>query len=441
MKEDSSEVLVNENISITAEQGKAEGTGDPKGHRKKTAGNKAGLRVLKLSRSEDYDEASVGDSRLLSSKDETDMFKLAEARIRKKTITALQVILWVTLAADLLILWVRNISGTIPEKEIFPYFMLRILVQFAINFFIYAVVVYATEYSKYKSCVKNSICAVAVCTMAGVIGVFHSSSPACWVASGIGLMFSSVFRNNKLLKYCLIDCVIMTALACAFVLVYSGEESAVLVECLRNLAISELIIGIVFILSRFMLIHQTQIMDMTLDFHKKQQEYRKQSETDNLTGVYSRYYFMAEGEQLLKVCSSANPVSVCMLDIDDFKHVNDTYGHENGDVVLRELGRILQSFMDKPGEEHVTAGRYGGEEFVILFSGGNAVKHHKCIEEIRRQFSDLQFSFMKEKITLSGGIVTCVSKQDDLLKVLKVSDDALYESKHNGKNKITVGRI
>ena len=158
-----------------------------------------------------------------------------------------------------------------------------------------------------------------------------------------------------------------------------------------------------------------------------QKEYRHKSEVDNLTGVYSRYYFITEGNELLNVCSSSNPVSVCMLDIDDFKKVNDTYGHDNGDVVLRQLGQLLQNLMNHAGEERITAGRFGGEEFVVLFSGGNPVNHHKMTEEIRRQFSELQFSFMKEHISLSGGIVTCILLT--LLKRFRIIKAPNYERK------------
>ena len=164
---------------------------------KKEKSNGLGFHVLKFSEADNLDETTIGDSRLLQNGNETDLVKLAEAGIRKKSILMLQVVLWATLGTDLIYFWIQYIMAQIEPSELFPYFLKRIVFQFLINFMIYAAVLYATEYRKYKSSVKNGIVAVAVCTMAGSIGVFHSYSPAFWITSGIGLMFSSIFRDRK----------------------------------------------------------------------------------------------------------------------------------------------------------------------------------------------------------------------------------------------------
>jgi len=120
--------------------------------------------------------------------------------------------------------------------------------------------------------------------------------------------------------------------------------------------------------------------------------------------------------------------SVILMDIDDFKHINDTYGHPKGDEVLKKLGTILKRVSDKS----TVAYRYGGEEFAMIVSGKSAKSAYGLAEMIRRDFGSLEWDF-KEQITISMGVAGG-SGEDD---VLKRADENLYHSKRNGKNQVT----
>ncbi len=151
----------------------------------------------------------------------------------------------------------------------------------------------------------------------------------------------------------------------------------------------------------------------------------KTSKYDALTGVLSRGAF---DDDLAKTIKRNTPYGIIMIDIDDFKKVNDTYGHQTGDIVLKELGKILVSFKNS----QITPYRYGGEEFVVIVYA-NALSTINLIgENIRKVFSIVDWDFAP--VTLSVGIAV---SDDDFATTLKRADENLYISKTTGKNKTT----
>ena len=126
-------------------------------------------------------------------------------------------------------------------------------------------------------------------------------------------------------------------------------------------------------------------------------------------------------------------VGIAILDLDNFKKVNDSYGHDNGDKVLQVLGSLL----NEHASENEEVGRFGGEEFIVIFKEGNPDKYIDFIENVRKKMVDYTFDFMEEKISFSSGLVKCTSNvlYDD---AFKMADNALYVSKETGKNKVTI---
>lgn len=120
-----------------------------------------------------------------------------------------------------------------------------------------------------------------------------------------------------------------------------------------------------------------------------------------------------------------------MMDIDDFKQVNDNYGHLNGDIVLKRLGQIIS----KETNNEIKAYRYGGEEFIVLVEKP-ALPYIKAISQrIRRHMEEQEWEFNKDLVlTISIGCAIG-SGEDD---VVQKADDNLYISKTNGKNQVTI---
>ncbi len=161
--------------------------------------------------------------------------------------------------------------------------------------------------------------------------------------------------------------------------------------------------------------------------------------TDGLTGVYNRREIqdrINEAVEKSRDGSGDNAVnSLIMLDIDDFKSVNDTYGHKEGDEVLQKLAAMMQDNVARLAPEGVV-GRWGGEEFMILLPGMDEAKAKDIAELLRVNFSVVTFTNAPSQ-TVSLGVTEVKSTDSSDDACMRV-DKALYEGKNSGKNKVVV---
>ncbi|WP_243438379.1 GGDEF domain-containing protein [Fundidesulfovibrio soli] len=173
---------------------------------------------------------------------------------------------------------------------------------------------------------------------------------------------------------------------------------------------------------------------------------------DPLTGLRNRRCFELTVEQLVKsTFEGSRPAYVAMLDVDNFKKFNDSYGHLVGDQVLREVGNLLNEVESKANspQSGFLAGRYGGEEFVVYLDGVDDEKAFMVAEHIRRSLESKVFKARDvDGALLYGGLkITCSIGLAKLhndggkqcyLSALKRADEALYFSKKSGKNRTSV---
>jgi diguanylate cyclase (GGDEF)-like protein len=161
--------------------------------------------------------------------------------------------------------------------------------------------------------------------------------------------------------------------------------------------------------------------------------YKRKALVDGLTKVLNRTAFM---DILSTEVSRSNachaPFSVVMLDIDDFKVINDTYGHQAGDMVLENLARILR---EKLRREDII-GRYGGEEFIAMLPHTTPKQVARIADKLRKSVEVYAFDPLPT-ITVSLGC-TSFKRNDSLTEIVKRADDALYDSKHGGKNMVSL---
>ena len=123
-----------------------------------------------------------------------------------------------------------------------------------------------------------------------------------------------------------------------------------------------------------------------------------------------------------------------MLDIDDFKVINDTYGHDAGDIVLQTIGEILNY---RCREKTIEAFRYGGEEFALLIYAGELLSPLAIAENIRHEIVAQKWQF-DETITVSIGVADKTNTEKDM-SIIKQADIFLYYAKKHGKNQVCSG--
>jgi diguanylate cyclase (GGDEF)-like protein/PAS domain S-box-containing protein len=169
-------------------------------------------------------------------------------------------------------------------------------------------------------------------------------------------------------------------------------------------------------------------------------ELKHRAHIDYLTGVNNRGYFMEQAElELSRAVRYGSPLSLYMLDVDFFKKVNDSHGHKVGDLVLIKLAEVCGQTL----REVDIIGRLGGEEFAILLPETNLAKANEVAERLREAIAKAKVpleSGLPLHFTVSIGVTSLVSKDDNLDVLLNRADKALYEAKEKGRNRVCVAR-
>ncbi len=183
---------------------------------------------------------------------------------------------------------------------------------------------------------------------------------------------------------------------------------------------------------------QLKIKSLQDSLKESNRQLKELSQTDALTGLANRRRLMdilaVEFERSRR---NDTPFSLLMIDLDHFKRINDTYGHQEGDVVLRSLAQLMLSHL----RQYDTAARFGGEEFSLVLPETDRVEAAGVAERMRKEIANLSFSgeIAKLKITASIGVATSpnpnIGHAEDFLRA---ADDALYEAKNNGRNRVEI---
>ena len=163
--------------------------------------------------------------------------------------------------------------------------------------------------------------------------------------------------------------------------------------------------------------------------------------TDPLTKCFNKGYFLEAIEAEVKRAKAlATKISLIFLDLDHFKKVNDTYGHEGGDFVLKEFTSLIRA-SGVIKQKDIFA-RYGGEEFCLMMPNSNIEEAGEVAESIRGKIHSHAFMYEGQRIPLTSslGVAELSSSMDVAADLIKVSDKALYESKQGGRNRVTLAR-
>lgn len=158
--------------------------------------------------------------------------------------------------------------------------------------------------------------------------------------------------------------------------------------------------------------------------------------TDELTGLFNRRYMESHlSTQIDLAIANGKPMSLILFDLDHFKVINDTHGHEAGDEILQQIGGIVAANV-----RGVDLGcRYGGEEFVVIMPGRDSETAFAIAERLRAVVADHDFQSNADlslKVTISAGVATLEGPDDSPLHLLRRADKALYEAKDAGRNKV-----
>lgn len=176
-----------------------------------------------------------------------------------------------------------------------------------------------------------------------------------------------------------------------------------------------------------------KLAEIIVDLDISHQKLKKIAEVDFLTSVYNRGGFT---QVINKYVEENRRLCMAMVDIDKFKSVNDTYGHDVGDLILKSVSKTIQDSLI--GDEEI--GRWGGEEFIIAFTDISEEEAFEKCDKIRQKIKEIEVVTSQNKVvkvTASFGVSKHISSQD-ISKAIEESDNALYYSKNNGRNQVNI---
>lgn len=273
------------------------------------------------------------------------------------------------------------------------------------------------------------------------VSLWYSDNSFCTAVFLFPLFLTVIFSDKRMSRLVTLCAVILLALSDLLPLLFDADDATtVTVSYIFRFVIS-LCIYVSAYMTACVIIESIASRDKkieeNIDMRNKLAEELKY---DHLTGLYSLGTF----EKLMidfTVEAEANhaPLSMAIIDIDNFKKVNDNYGHAQGNVVLVALSELLQGHCS--GREAVA--RYGGEEFVIFFPNTDIAVAFTKLDEMRKAFAALSFDFLPEgnHITFSAGLAAYPGSKCSNAFFFELADKAMYEAKSSGKNRICVQRV
>lgn len=163
---------------------------------------------------------------------------------------------------------------------------------------------------------------------------------------------------------------------------------------------------------------------------------QREANTDGLTGCYNKTYFNNKLDlEVKKSKLTGSPLSLIIFDLDHFKHLNDNYGHDAGDYVLKEKAQLLR---DNGIRKQDVFARYGGEEFVVLLPNTNLKQAFEIAERLRKLVESYEFIYDGQRLPVTASIGVADYRQgvNTGTDLFKRADSAVYKSKEGGRNQV-----
>ena len=319
-----------------------------------------------------------------------------------------------------------------------------------------------------KPVVKNYACAVGFVILCTVVVTAHNDYPVLLAVFVLPVLWSTVFEDKLLCSVTHLLCqigilqltvssavftrnnqIVMDAdeLAETIAKDYAGTGKGIDAEMLielsgdsktnalwLNIILGILLIALARLFAHLMLL-QLQKKDTILQSHEKDNmALEKQLLRDQMTGLYNHTAFYEFLDRCVKM-KGDEPLTLAVVDIDDFKKVNDTYGHDNGDEVILTLSKIMQEHC---GSENYVC-RYGGEEFAVIFPNSREKDAKQIMLNILEAFRNTRYDWLSGSITFSCGVFQCSPYRMNAEEFFQITDKLLYKAKHNGKNQVCGG--
>ena len=302
---------------------------------------------------------------------------------------------------------------------------------------IIAITLLIASSDKVAAVVKNYAYCISLVMMVTVLTTVHNYF---YIVSALYLatMFCScIFLDKKLLRFTSIlslVCILLTIPAADW---YEGRTETDL-ERLKNILIMTVLMVVCYMIADILVAALLERENIFSRLRNDKANLERKVRIDGLTGLLNHTSFYEDLENSLRdLRQQKRPFMVAMIDIDNFKIINDTYGHNMGDDILRLVARTMY---EESGSD-ATSFRYGGDEFAMIFFSDDTQLAYSILENIRNHIVDESANFSKYiRVNLSIGLYQVSDPKMSGDDAFRRADEALYEAKRQGKGCVVIGR-
>lgn len=313
--------------------------------------------------------------------------------------------------------------------SIVPYVLVYIILPFLVNLGLTICGNYWIESEKISEQAKNYI---SVLILSGICFVFSSvhnvyTVIACSICFPVYI--TVIFSDYKMTRDVSIISVFLISITVFFAKIDGRKTDELLFV---NSSITLFLLFASYLSAKFLIRLEMEKNKLIYESSKKQSELEEMLKYDTLTNLYNISTF----HNVIKTTMEKGefPISLAVIDIDNFKQVNDTFGHEQGNQVLIYLAELLKNHCSSMG--HVF--RYGGEEFAIVFPSRDDLDTKGIMEDVQNVFANHVFEDLKQSVTFSCGIASCTGLRYHPKDIFEHADKAMYQAKSSGRNKTII---
>lgn len=281
---------------------------------------------------------------------------------------------------------------------------------------------------------KNYIPIYVLSFLCFTLASIHSAFQATLSSFCIPVIITIIYVNKRMTRIIFISCLLLQQIAVYISSMHIHKQYGYVII---DVIVSSFILLTAYACSIVVIRFEQQKKEIYSESIVRQSELQEQLLIDTLTSLNNLRAFRGALEEYVEEAEfSGKDLVLAVIDIDDFKKINDVYGHEQGNVVLAKLGRLLRKFS---GEEGIAA-RYGGEEFAVLFHDIDVKEAVRRMQKVLTKFSEVGFPGLDgKKVTFSCGIVEYmagITPQEFFTR----ADKAMYSAKRDGKNNVLFER-
>ncbi len=355
----------------------------------------------------------------------------------RKKITLIYIVGWIIVTIVEVIFGI--IQSSIHKngmENLLEYYMIYVVLPAGIDACIITITLVLVRIKKISSVFKNYLIITSLVLISIVLSSVHGHYIVVLGLFVIPVLVTSVFLENRFLIYSLITSAV--GLAISFIILINTPEYSESSETKWMLGANTLITLLIMMLFSFIswliiLVHKNRERTLS-QVQTENAKLSKETRFDGLTGLqnHTSFYTVLENK-LVKARHNKSGFALAMLDIDDFKDVNDTYGHAAGDEILKFVSETLVNVIGKSGAVF----RYGGDEFAIIFHNPDPDANVQSLEHIRMVVESNDTMLMNGSgITLSIGYYNVKEAIMSSEEIFYRADQALYQAKYNGKNQV-----